>query len=149
MRRLAAAIGDERATSPAIGATLLVGVTVLLATAAGTGMFSLADGATQGAFATASISHEPAENRVSATWMANANAETLRVTVRVGSERRTVSLKAVGDGVVVDGDGVTVDAGEVRQWNEPRIEDGDRVSVTVVAVKGGETLVVAERSATV
>jgi hypothetical protein len=112
-------------------------------------MFSLADGATQGAFATASIDHEPAENRVSATWMANVNAERLRVTIRVDDERRTVSLPSVGDGVVVDGEGVTVNVGDVRQWDAPRIEDGDRVSVTVVAVKGGETLVVAERSATV
>ncbi|WP_135806614.1 type IV pilin [Halorussus marinus] len=149
MRRLAAALPDERATSPAIGATLLVGVTVLLATAAGTGMFSLADSATQGAFASASVSHEPAEDRVSATWMANANADRLRVTVRVGDDRRTVSLQAVGDSVVVDHGGVTVNSGAVRAWDDPNLDDGDRVAVTVVAVKGGETLVVAERSATI
>lgn len=149
MERFTALLDDERATSPTIGATLLVGITVLLATAAGTGMFSLADGATQGGFATASIDHEPADDRVSVTWMSNANAEKLRVTVLVDDHRRTVSLNAVGDTVVVDGDGVTVNAGSVTEWDDPQIADDDRVSVTVVAVKGGETLVVAERSATV
>lgn len=148
-RRLADGLGDERATSPTIGAVLLVGITVVLATTAGTGMFSLADETRQGAFATASVDHVPSEDRVSVTWVANANAEKLRVTFLVDGQRRTVSLSAVGDKAIVDRDGVTVSKGETVHWDDPAIADDDRVDVTVVAVKGGETMVIAERSATV
>jgi hypothetical protein len=82
---------------------------------------------------------------VSVTWLANADAERLEVRVRVGDERRTVGLDGVGDEVVVDADGVTVSAGSVGHWQTPTVTDGDRVTVTVVAVKGGEKVVVAER----
>lgn len=143
--RLTDATSDERATSPTIGAVLLVGITVMLATAAGTQMLGLA-GSQQVAFATTTIDISPGDNRVAVTWMANADAKSLNVRVRVGDERRTVGLDGVGDRVVVDGDGVTVSTGAVGHWKTPEIEDGDRVTVTVVAVKGGESVVVAERS---
>lgn len=146
MKRFADAAGDERATSPTIGAVLLVGVTVVLATTAGTGMFGLADQARQGAFATPSVDYQTADDRVTVTWLANADAEELRVTMLVGDQRRTATLNAVGDKAVIDGDGVTVSAGGVTEWDDPTIGDGDRVSVTVIAAKGGETMVVAERS---
>jgi flagellin-like protein len=136
---------DERATSPTIGAVLLVGITVLLATTAGTHLFSLA-GSQQGAFATPAVEYSPSENQVSVTWLANANAEKLKVRILVDDEQRTVGLDSVGDRVVVNGDGVTVSTGSVGEWESPTISDGDRVTVTVVAVKGGESVVVTERS---
>lgn len=139
---------DERATSPTIGAILLVGITVVLATTAGTHLFGLA-GSQQGAFATPAVEYSPSENQVSVTWLANANAERLKVRILVGDERRTVGLDGVGDHVIVDGDGVTVSSGSVGQWASPTISDGDHVTVTVVALKGGESVVVAERSAQV
>jgi flagellin-like protein len=139
---------DERATSPTIGAVLMVAVTVGLATVTGTHLFGLA-GSQQGAFATPAVEYSPSENQVSVTWLSNANAEKLTVRILVGGKRRTVSLDGVGDRVVVDGDGVTVSSGSVGQWDSPAISDGDRVTVTVVAVKGGESMVVAERSAKV
>ncbi|USZ77937.1 type IV pilin (plasmid) [Halorussus vallis] len=149
LERLAAGVRSERATSPTIGSVLLVGVTVLLATTAGAGMFSLAEQGTQGAFATATVSTAPSEDRVTATWVANANAERLQVTIRVGDRSRTVTLQSVGDRVVADPDGVSVQTGDVVRWDRPAISDGDRISVTVVAVKNGESVVVAEQSAAV
>ena len=136
---------DERATSPTIGAVLLVGITVVLATATGAQLFGLA-GSQQGAFATATVEFSPADDRVTVTWVANADADSLNVRILVGDERRTVGLAGVGDQVVVDRDGVTVSNGAVGDWDSPAIEDGDRVSVTVIAHKGGENVVVAERS---
>lgn len=136
---------DERATSPTIGAILLVGITVVLATTAGTHLFGLA-GSQQSAFATPAVEYSPSENRVSVTWLANADAEKLKVRILVGDQRRTVSLTDVGDRAVVDRDGVTVSSGSVGEWDSPTVSDGDRVTVTVVAVKGGESTVVAERS---
>lgn len=139
---------DERATSPTIGAVLLVGITVVLATTAGTHLFGLA-GSQQGAFATPAVEYSPSENQVSVTWLANADAEKLKVRILVGDERRTVGLDGVGDRVIADEDGVTVSSGSVGGWDSPTLSDGDRVTVTVVAVKGGESVVVAERSGTV
>lgn len=139
---------DERATSPTIGAVLLVGITILLATTAGTHLFGLA-GSQQGAFATPAVEYSPSENQVAVTWLANANAERLTVKILVDDERRTVGLDNVGDRVVVDEDGVTVSSGSVGGWASPAISDGDRVMVTVVAVRGGESVVVAERTGTV
>lgn len=136
---------DERATSPTVGAVLMVAVTVLLASAAGAQMLGLAGGQ-QGTFATATVDLSPAENRVSVTWLATADAEKLDVRLRVGDERRTVALGGVGERVVVDDDGVTVSADSVSHWKTPAVEDGDRVTVTVLAVKGGERVVVAEKS---
>lgn len=136
---------DERATSPTIGAVLLVGITVILATATGTHLFGLAGGS-QSAFATATVEFSPADDRVSVTWVANADAENLKVRLLVGDERRAVVLDEVGDSVVVDGDGVSISTGSVGHWDTPAIEDGDRVTVTVLAVKNGERAVVAEKS---
>lgn len=145
---LPGATTDDRATSPTIGAVLLVGITVVLATATGAQLFGLA-GSQQGAFATATIDFSPGDDRVTVTWLANADAESLKVRILVGDERRTVGLQNVGDRVVVDRDGVTVSSGAVGDWKTPRTTDGDRVSVTVVAHEGGENVVVAERSGTV
>ena len=139
------ATADDRATSPTIGAVLLVGITVVLATATGAHLFGLAGGQ-QGAFATATVEFSPGDDRVTVTWVANGDADSLKVRILVGDERRTVGLRGVGDRVVVDPDGVTVSNGAVGDWETPRIEDGDRVSVTVVAHKGGENVVVAERT---
>jgi flagellin-like protein len=139
---------DERATSPTIGAVLLVGITVVLATATGAQLFGLA-GSQQGAFATATIDLSPGDDRVTVTWLANGDADSLKVRILVGDERRTVGLDGVGDRVVVDRDGITVSKGAVGDWETPSIEDGDQVSVTVIAHKGGENVVVAERSGTV
>ncbi|WP_158059425.1 type IV pilin [Halorussus halophilus] len=137
---------DDRATSPTIGAVLLVAVTVLLATTAGAGMFSLAQ-SQQVAFATATVDHDPGEDRVSVTWVANADAEQLWVKILVGDESRTVTLNAVGDKVVVDEDGVRVSQSKVVTWNHPTVSDGDEVTVTVVARKGGESVVLSEQTA--
>lgn len=139
--------GDERATSPTLGAVMLVGITVLLATATGTHLFGFADGQ-NGSFATATVEFSTQDDRATVTWLANADADRLKVRVRVGEERRTVALDGVGDEVVVDGDGVTVSSDSVGRWESPRIADGDRVTVTVIAVTGGEGVVVAERSET-
>lgn len=147
-RALAALAADERATSPTVGAVLLVGITVLLATAAGGAMFGLAE-SERGAFATATVEFSETENRATVTWLANADADALLVRIRVGDERRTVELEAVGDRAVVDADGVTVSSESVGGWASPALSDDDRVSVTVVATKGGERVVVAERSETV
>lgn len=136
---------DDRGTSPTVGAVLLVGVTVLLASAAGTHLFGLAGGQ-QGPFATAAVEYSPSEDRVTVTWMANANADHLLVKILVGTERRAVELDGVGDRVVVDAGGVTVSTGAVGEWESPTLSDGDRVTVTVVAAKNGENVVVAERS---
>lgn len=146
--RLADVLSGDRGTSPTIGAVLLVGITVLLATAAGSQLFGLA-GSQQGTFASATVDYSPGEDRVSVTWLATAGAERLKVEIRVGDERRVVGLDGVGDRVVVDGDGVTVSSGSVGHWKSPEISDGDRVTVTVLAVKNGETVVVADRGATV
>lgn len=143
--RLADATPDERATSPTIGAVLLVGITVLLATTAGTQLLGFAGGQ-QGAFATATVDFSPADDRVTVTWMANADAEAMHVRILVGDEERTVSLGGVGDRVIVDSDGVTISKGAVVEWETPSVQDGDQVTVTVVAKKGGESVVVAERS---
>ena len=146
MRRFSQRLAEDRATSPTIGAVLLVGVTVLLATTAGTGMFALA-GNQQVAVATATVDHDAGEDRVSVTWVANGDAEQLRVTILVGEESRTVTLNAVGNRVVVDDDGVRVSKSAIVSWDDPAIADGDEVSVTVVAVKGGESVVLSERTA--
>ncbi|NEU58192.1 type IV pilin N-terminal domain-containing protein [Halorussus sp. MSC15.2] len=146
--RLADVLSGDRGTSPTIGAVLLVGITVLLATAAGSQLFGLA-GSQQGTFASATVDYSPGEDRVAVTWLATAGAERLKVEILVGDERRVVGLDGVGDRVVVDGDGVTVSSGSVGQWKSPTISDGDRVTVTVLAVKNGESVVVADRSATV
>lgn len=139
---------DERATSPTVGAVLLVAVTVLLAAAVGSQLLGLV-GSQQVAFATASVEHSPAEDRVTVTWLANGGAEELTVRIVVGDRRRAVSLDGVGDRVVVDEDGVTVNSGSLGHWHSPTLADGDRVTVTVVAVKGDESVVVAEKTATV
>jgi flagellin-like protein len=136
---------DERATSPTIGAVLLVGITVVLATATGAQLFGLA-GSQQGAFATATVEFSPGDDRVTVTWLANADADSLTVRILVGDQRRTVRLDGVGDRVVVDGDGVTISKGAVGHWDSPKIADSDEVSVTVIAHKGGENVVVADRS---
>lgn len=139
-------LGDDRATSPTIGSVLLVAVTVLLATTAGAGMFTLAQNQ-QVAFATATVEHDSGADRVSVTWVANADAEQLRVKILVGEDSRTVTLNSVGDKVVVDGDGVRVSMSKVVSWDDPKISDGDEVSVTVVAVTGGESVVLSEQTA--
>ncbi|UPV76328.1 type IV pilin (plasmid) [Halorussus limi] len=144
-RALSALRDDDRAASPTVGAVLLVGVTVLLATAVGGYLFGLAGGQ-QSPYATATVEFSKTENRVTVTWMANANADELTVRVQVGDERRTVSLDGVGDRAVVDEGGVTVSSGSVGEWKSPTISDGDRVTVTVVAVTGGERVVIADRS---
>lgn len=138
-------LGDDRATSPTIGAVLLVAVTVILATTAGAGMFTLAQNQ-QVAFATAIVDHDSAEDRVSVTWVANADAEQLRVTILVGEQTRTVTLNSVGDTVVVDSSGVRVSKSHVVSWKQPSVSDGDEVSVTVVARKGGESVVLTEQT---
>lgn len=139
---------DERATSPTVGAVLLVAITVVLATTAGGQLLGLA-GSQQSAFATAAVEFSPGENRVTVTWLANADAENLTVRVLVGDSRLVVGLDGVGDRVVVDEDGVTASSGSLDHWPTPALADGDRVTVTVVAEKGGESVVVAERSGTV
>jgi flagellin-like protein len=136
---------DDRATSPTIGAVLLVGITVVLATATGAQLFGLA-GSQQGTFATATVDFAPSDDRVTVTWLANGDADSLTVRILVGTDRRAVGLDRVGDQVVVDSDGVTVSNGAVGSWQTPSVADGDRVSVTVVAHKGGETVVIAEQS---
>lgn len=138
---------DDRATSPTIGAVLLIAITVLLATSTGTQLFGLADGQSA-TFATATVEFSEENDRATVTWVANTDADTLTVRVRVGEDRRTVELDGVGDEAVVDGDGVTYSSGSVGHWDSPTISDGDRVSVTVIAVKGDERAVVAERSGT-
>ncbi|WP_135830267.1 type IV pilin N-terminal domain-containing protein [Halorussus halobius] len=142
--RLAA---DDRATSPTLGAVLLIAITVLLATSTGAQLFGLADGQTT-TFATVSVEFSEENDRGTVTWMANADADALTVRIRVGQDRRTVELEHVGDEVVVDGDGVTYSNGTVGQWDSPAVSDGDRVSVTVVAVSDDERAVVAERTGT-
>lgn len=146
--RLADALGADRATSPTVGAVLMVAITVVLATAAGTQLFGLA-GSQQGAYATATVDYSPSEDRVTVTWLATAGAEKLKVKILVDGERRTVELDGVGDRVEVDERGVTLSAGAVGHFSSPKIADGDRVTVTVVAVRGGDSVVVADRSATV
>lgn len=136
---------DDRATSPTVGSVLLVGITVILATATGTHLFGLAGGS-QSAFATAAVDVSPDDDSVTVTWLANANADRLTVKIRVGDQQRTVGLDAVGDRLVVDGDGVTVNSGSVGHWKKPAIVDGERVTVTVVAVNDGERVVVDEKS---
>ena len=136
---------DERATSPTVGAIRMVGVTVILATAAGTHLFGLAGGS-QPAFASAAVEFSPGDDRVTVTWLANADAEKLKVRILVGDDRRSVVLDEVGDRVVMDRDGVTVSSGAVGRWKTPAIGDGDRVTVTVLAVKNGERVVVADKS---
>lgn len=146
--RLADSAGADRATSPAVGAVLMVAITVVLATAAGTQLFGLA-GSQQGAYATATVDYSPSEDRVTVTWLATAGAEKLKVKILVDGERRTVELDGVGDRVEVDERGVTLSTGAVGHFSSPKLSDGDRVTVTVVAVKGGDSVVVADRSATV
>ncbi|WP_435181600.1 type IV pilin [Halorussus sp. AFM4] len=146
--RLADSLPEDRATSPAVGAVLMVGITVVLATAAGTQVFGLA-GSQQGAYATATVDYSTSEDRVTVTWLTTAGAETLKVRVQVRGERRTVELDGVGDRVVVDDTGVSVSTGSVGRFESPKIGDGDRVTVTVIAVRGGDSVVVADRSATV
>lgn len=139
---------DERATSPTVGAVLLVGITVLLATAAGSQLFGLV-GSQGGAYATATVEYSSTEDRVTVTWLANAGAEEVKVRILVGDERRTIALDGVGDRVVADEDGVRVSSGAVGRWPGPTVEDGDRVTVTVIAVKGGEKVVIADKSGVV
>lgn len=138
----------DRATSPTVGSVLLVGVTVLLATATGTHLFGLADESGTG-FATAAVEFSADDDRVEVTWLTNVDAGKLVVRVRVGDQRRTAVLDDVGDEVVVDGDGMTVSTGTVGRWKTPVLADGDRVSVTVVSVTGGERVVIADRVARV
>lgn len=139
---------DERATSPTVGAVLLVAVTVLLVAAVGSQLLGLV-GSQQVAFATASVDYSPSENRVTVTWLANSDAERLTVRIEVEGERRAVGLDRVGDRVVIGGDGVTVSSGAVGHWHRPTLADGDRVTVTVIAVDGDERTVVAEKTGTV
>lgn len=138
-------VTDERATSPTVGSVLLVGITVVLATATGTHLFGLTGGSQTG-FATATVDFSTDDDRVTVTWMVDADADKLMARVQVGNQSRTVELESVGDEVVVDSDGVTVNTGTVGHWETPKVSDGDRVSVTVTAVRGGERVVVADRS---
>lgn len=136
---------DERATSPAIGAILLVGITVIVAATVG-GQIASFSGTEQQPFAIAPVEFDAADDRLSVTWRANTNADRVQVTVVVGDHHRTVTLTEVGHTMTVDFSGVTVRKGTVTSWNHPATTDGNRVSVTVVAVKNGNSIVLAERT---
>lgn len=148
VRRVKAAIRNERATSPTIGSVLLVGVTVVLATTVGVQMYGFSD-TRQKPFAIATVDYEADDDQVMVTWRGNTNAETLRITARVGDQHRTVTLNQIGHRMTVDSSGLTVRKDTVVHWDHPSATDGDRVSVTVIAVKNGETTVLTKRTATI
>lgn len=147
LKRLKSWVRNDRATSPTIGSILLVGVTVALATTAGVHTLSFTD-AQQKPFAVASVEYDTANDSVTVLWKSNTNADNLRVTVTVAGEHRTSTLNSVGHSLVVDEDGITVHKDGVHRWEEPSATDGDEVTVTVLAVKDEQTVVIAERTET-
>lgn len=138
---------DERGTSPTIGAVLLVGVTVVVATTAGV-YFASFGGHGQQPFAVASVEFDEPADRATATWRANANADELRVSITAGDDHRTVTLTRVGQTATIDRDGITVSGERVGSWDHPAVDEGETVTVTVVAATNESTIVVAERTAT-
>lgn len=145
LERLADALADVRGSSPTIGAVLLAGLTVMMATTAGSQMLGLTD-SPQAAFAAANVDFASADDRVIVTWIANGDAEALEIQVIVNDQRRTINLEEVGDRVIVDSTGVKISNGAVGSWDTPTITDGDKVSVVVNAVKNGESTTIAERT---
>lgn len=145
VQRLKQGLGADRATVPTIGAVLLVAITVVVAATLGSHVIQFSE-AEQKPFAIASVDFDEAENRVTVTWRANSNADKLLVTVSVDDYHRTVTLNHVGHTLVVDDGGVTVRKGSVYSWSHPATTDGDELSVTVIAKKNGNSIVLAERT---
>lgn len=148
VRRGPTFVQGDRATSPTIGAIILIGVTVVVATTMGAQLSGLTN-TEQKPFASVGVKYDQAEDYVKVSWQTNTNAETVRVTVYVGDQHRTVTLRHVGHTMTVDASGVTVHKGTVSHWDSPSATDGDKVSITAVAVKGGNTVVIAERTASI
>ena len=145
VERLTAVFDDARGSSPTVGAVLLAGITVLMATTAGSQMISLAESPSP-AFATANAEFDTTNDRVKVTWIANGDADYLEVQIFVGDQSRTIKLKSVGDMVIADSAGVTISNGAVGEWGTPTVNDGDEVTVIVRAIKGSEGTTIIERT---
>lgn len=139
---------DSRAVSPVVGAPLMVGVTVVLASIVGTsllGMGAGVDDVKEPVLASAHVEYADSDDRVTVTWNANQYAEKLEVTVTVNDHAsETVYLKRVGDTMRLDGDGLTMTGSRTAHDESFRVSNHDEVSVTVVAIEGGQRTVVAE-----
>lgn len=146
-QRLEQGVADDRATSPTIGAILLVGITVVVAMTIGGHVFQFSE-PKQKPFAVASVNFDKTGDRVSVVWRANSNADKLVVTVSVDDHHQTVTLHHVGQKVVVDDCGTKVHKGDADSWDHPATTNGDEASVTVVAKKDGDSIVIAERTET-
>lgn len=144
---------DDDAVSPVVGAPLMVAVTVVLASAVGTsvfGMASVVDDSKEPVFAGVAVDYEDSNDRVSVTWYANGHAEKLEVLLTVnGHASETVRLFQVGDSVRIDRHGITISGSVTGRDTTPHLSNGDEVTVTVVAIDGGQRTTVAHHTNTV
>ena len=146
-------LNDDAAVSPVVGAPLMVAVTVVLASAVGTSLFGMAsvvDDSKEPVFAGVKVDYDDSDDRVAVVWVTNGHAEKLEVQFSVnGHATETVHLFRVGDSVRIDRHGITI-AGSVNgRDTTPRLSNGDEVTVTVVAIDGGQRTVVAHHTGTV
>ena len=136
----------EDGSAPLVGAALLVVLTVALSATVGTALTGMAaQSPARPAHATANVHF--GEESVTVTWTSNADADELRVQLTVGDHTTIVTLRAVGDAVRVDSGGVTTRGS--ASGGSIALSDGERVEVTVVAVGGDRSGVVASESAVV
>ena len=146
-------LDDDAAVSPVVGVPLMVAVTVVLASVVGTsvmGMGSVVDETKEPVFAGVHVDYSDSDDRVEVTWYTNGHAERLEVQVTVnGGANETVRLGRVGDSVRIDREGVTVTGSATARDSTPCLSNGDRVTVTVVAIDGGQRTVVAHHTGTV
>lgn len=146
-------LDDDAAVSPVVGAPLMVAVTVVLASVVGTsvmGMGSVVDESKEPVLAGVHVDYSDANDRVEVTWYTNGRAERLEVQVTVnGDANETIGLNRVGDSVRIDREGVTVTGSATGRDSTPCLANGDRVTVTVVAIAGGQRTTVAHHTGTV
>jgi FlaG/FlaF family flagellin (archaellin) len=132
-----------------IGVVLMVGITVLLAA---TATVTLTDFVQDGKMkmpvqAAADVDASDSADRVTVTWVANGWAERLVVTFEVnGDHQTTVRLLQVGDTMRLDADGLTRTGSKHWHHDTPSLSNGDRVTVTVTAERGGQRTVISQEA---
>ncbi|KTG09382.1 hypothetical protein AUR64_16520 [Haloprofundus marisrubri] len=143
-------VKSDDAVSPAIGVVLMAGITVLLAATVAGPLLQFGDSnLTAPVYATADASVDDDENRLSVTWLSNEAADYLDVTIAVDGERHSTALSEPGDALHLDGDGIEKTGTETSHSNALDVHDGDKIRVTVTAVRDDSRTVVLQRTVSV
>lgn len=136
-----------------LGTPLMVAVTVVLASVVGTSLFGMGTAVSdvkEPVFAGANVKYSDSDDRVTVSWATNQYADKLEVTLVVNDRHSaTVILRRVGDAMTLDRDGISVSGSRTFHDPDPTVSNADEVSVTVVAIEGGQRTVVAQHTGTV